>query len=142
MAAAFDIDFDPVRGQMRITLGGFFMADEIAAFVTALTAAYAGMTTARGQHLTLVDVRACKIQAQETVEAFRAILRDPARQARRLAFVTGNSAAKMQIRRLIERDTARAFDDIGSAEAWLRAGGEVVGQAAPRVSPAPGAGCR
>lgn len=130
MAAVFDIAFDHTRGLMRITLGGFFGATEMADFVAAQAAAYRRMTTPRGQHVTLVDVRACKLQPQETVEAFRAILRDPAGQGRRLAFVTGASPVKMQIRRLLERDTARVFDDAESAETWLCAADDAAARAA------------
>ena len=121
MAATFDIAFDPSRGLVRITLAGFFTGDEMRQFAAARQTAYDRMTTPRGRHLTLIDVRACKIQSQEVVEAFRAILRDPSGQGRRLAFVTGDSAAKMQIRRLIERDSARVFDDMAGADAWLAA---------------------
>ena len=113
------ITVDRVAAFVRIRLGGFFTVDDVRDFAAAQARAYAALATARGRHITLCDVSECKIQLQEVVEAFRGLLTDKSLMSERMAFVTGVSPAKMQIRRLIARDTCRFFEDVGSAERWL-----------------------
>ena len=121
MPANFSIDVDAAQAVVRITLSGFFGAADVASFAEAQAKAYARLPRSGARHLTLCDIGACKIQLQEVVDAFRRLLDDPALMSRRIAFVTGNSPAKMQIRRLVNRDTARAFERVEDAERWLLA---------------------
>ncbi len=121
MPANFSIDVDPARSVVRITLGGFFGAADVTSFAQAQIKAYAALPKTAERHLTLCDISACKIQLQEVVDAFRRLLDDPALMSRRIAFVIGNSPAKMQIRRMVNRDTARAFERAEDAERWLLA---------------------
>lgn len=119
MSAEFHISVDPVRAIVRLTISGFFAVDDVEAFAARQRAAYAQLAYRSGEHLTLCDVSDCKIQTQDVFEAFRTLLADESLMSRRIAFVTGISPAKMQIRRIIDRDDARFFDDLASAEAWL-----------------------
>jgi hypothetical protein len=49
------------------------------------------------------------------------MLAEPRWQARRLAFVVGGALARMQVRRVIPSvPHVRWFDDVPSAEAWLK----------------------
>lgn len=121
MVANFSFDVDPAQSVVRITLGGFFGAADVASFAEAQAKAYAILPRTGVRHLTLCDISACKIQLQEVVDGFRRLLDDPALMSRRIAFVTGNSPAKMQIRRMVNRDTARAFERLEDAERWLLA---------------------
>jgi hypothetical protein len=109
----------PDRDLLRITLTGFFGRGDVAAFDRARLAAHTRLTCGPNRHLTLVDVRDLKLQAQEIVGLFRAMITHPATRARRLAFVTGCSVVRMQVRRLIERDDIACFADPIAAEAWL-----------------------
>ena len=79
----------------------------------------------RNEHVTLVDIRAMKIQAQEMVSAFRAMIVAPETRARRLALVVGNSTVRMQVRRLVVSPDIACFDEPTAAEFWL------LGRAAP-----------
>jgi hypothetical protein len=137
MAANHSIVVDPVRCIVRASLNGFFSSGDVAGFARDQRGAYAALAGRIGQHVTLVDVSECKIQPQDVVEAFRALLNDPALMSRRIAFVTGSSPARMQIRRLINRDSARFFDDIAAAEAWLAASPVVNRAPAPTATDAP-----
>jgi hypothetical protein len=121
MPANFSIDVDAAQAVVRITLSGFFGAADVASFAESQAKAYTMLPRSGARHLTLCDIGACKIQLQEVVDAFRRLLDDPALMSRRIAFVTGNSPAKMQIRRLVNRDTARAFERVEDAERWLLA---------------------
>ena len=115
----YSITVDPQTAFVRITLDGFFALGDVQEFAIALARAYAGLASGRGHHLTLCDVSECKIQPQEVVEGFRRLLTDRSLMSERLAFVTGASPAKMQIRRLIARDTCRFFEQADAAERWL-----------------------
>ncbi|HEX8413997.1 MAG TPA: hypothetical protein VF637_08945, partial [Sphingomicrobium sp.] len=96
-------------------VGGLFTLNDVQAFAAEQRAAYAKLGTARGRHRTLCDVSECKIQLQEVFAAFRQLLEDPWLMSERMAFVTGGSPAKMQIRRLISRDSCRFFDGVREA---------------------------
>lgn len=115
----YSISVDRLAAFVRIKLGGFFALADVQDFAAAQRRAYATLASAKGRHVTLCDVSDCKIQPQDVVEAFRGLLTDRSLMSERMAFVTGMSPAKMQIRRLIARDTCRFFEDVGSAERWL-----------------------
>ncbi|MEG3086624.1 hypothetical protein [Sphingomonas sp. PB4P5] len=115
----YSISVDRLAAFVRIKLGGFFALEDVQEFAAAQRRAYETLASAKGRHVTLCDVSACKIQPQEVVEAFRGLLTDRSLMSARMAFVTGASPAKMQIRRLIARDTCRFFEDEVSAERWL-----------------------
>lgn len=119
MDAGYTINVDPARDLLEFTLTGFFAPEDVARFAADKKAAYARLTCPRNGHLTLVDVSDCKIQPQSVVDAFRQVLADPNHQARRLAFVTGSSLARMQVRRLAEHRALRYFEDRASARVWL-----------------------
>ena len=115
----YSITVDGDAPFVRIKLGGFFALSDVYEFAAAQAMAYEALASSRGRHVTLCDVSDCKIQLQEVVEAFRELLADPALMSLRMAFVTGASPAKMQIRRLIARDSCRFFEDAQTAERWL-----------------------
>ncbi|HEX8415552.1 MAG TPA: hypothetical protein VF637_16980 [Sphingomicrobium sp.] len=120
MDLSFEITVDVASRLVRLKVGGLFTLDDVQAFAAEQRAAYAKLGTARGRHRTLCDVSECKIQLQEVFAAFRQLLDDPWLMSERMAFVTGRSPAKMQVRRLISRDTCRFFDGVREAEQWLR----------------------
>ncbi|MBQ1498150.1 MAG: hypothetical protein IIZ38_07540 [Sphingomonas sp.] len=124
MSADFTIDVEPDRDLVRIRMGGFFTSGDIDAFLAARAQAHATLSCGPNRHLTLNDLREMKIQAQESVEMFRAMLADPAYRSRRLAFVIGRTLARTQLQRALDRRTARCFDDPWAAEAWLFAGAD------------------
>ncbi|MBB4100944.1 hypothetical protein [Sphingomonas kyeonggiensis] len=124
MSADFAIDVDPARDLVRIRMSGFFTPEDIDAFLAARAVAHTQLRCGPNQHLTLNDLSDMKIQSQDSVEMFRAMLADPIYRSRRLAFVIGRTLARTQLQRALDRRTARCFDDSWAAEAWLFAGSD------------------
>ncbi|HMG45834.1 MAG TPA: hypothetical protein VK614_00035 [Allosphingosinicella sp.] len=135
MDASFSFDVDRSRDLVRITMAGLFLPASVARFVAARAEAHARLACGPNRHLTLTDIRAIKIQPQDTVAAFHLVLADPALRSRRLAFVASPTLARSQLMRaLIGRD-GRCFEDPKAAEAWLFAGEEdAVEAGGPRSS--------
>ena len=119
MSATFDIQVDPDRDLVRITLAGFFDLHAIQSFLAARSEAFARLRCPISQHLALSDVREMKIQSQDMVEAFGALLADPRTQARRLAFLVGPSLTRSQLQRAIGGRDAQCFTDEREARRWL-----------------------
>ena len=120
MSSAFRLSADPRRSLLLIELSGFFEATDVSRFAAEKQAAHRDLMCAPNEHVTIVDVTDCKIQGQAVVGAFAAMIADQRYKGRKLAFVTGSSLAKMQVRRLIEGQAeARCFDNRRLAEAWL-----------------------
>ena len=119
MIASYVVNAEPDRDLLRITLSGFFDPSRLAAFDDARHAAHARLRCAPNQHLTLIDVRDFRIQAQDVFERFRTMIAEPGTRARRLAFVAGDAAIRLQVRRIAQRADMRCFADMASAEAWL-----------------------
>lgn len=119
MNAHYKVEADPVTNVVRHYLGGFFEAADVERYVAARNAAHLKLTSAPNQHVTLVDVRDMKIQPQEMVPAFAAMMSNPQYRSRKLAFVVSLSLARMQLVRASEGRAARFFTDMDEAEAWL-----------------------
>lgn len=118
----FSVTTDPALHLLRVIMGGFFGINDVARLAEAHRIARLQLRCAPNQHLTLVDVSDCKLQAQEVVSAFQKMIGDPRYASRRLAFVTGSSLARMQVRRILTRPGTGLFDDVAQAEAWLLEG--------------------
>lgn len=125
MDGRFDIHVDPVTSLVRIDLAGFFTVETLERFVATRAMAYQQLRCRPNQHLSLTDIRGMKIQSQEIVAAFGAILADPAYRSRRLAFVVASSLARMQLQRAIGTRDARCFTDPEEAERWVLSGDPV-----------------
>lgn len=119
MNATYAVTIEPHRKLLRVKLGGFFGVSDVEALETEKRAALVRLNCGRNQHFTLVDVSDCKLQPQDVFGAFQAAIADPRHMARRIAFVTGSSLARMQVRRMLRRDDADIFDSVAAAEAWL-----------------------
>jgi len=119
MSAEYSIEVEPQRDLVRIRMGGFFTPEDIKGFLEARRVAHRGLSCRPNQHLTINDIRDMKIQSQDIVDGFRALLADPAYRSRRLAFVVGPTLARTQLVRALASRTARCFEDFWSAEAWL-----------------------
>jgi hypothetical protein len=119
MLANFSIDVNPARDLVAIRMSGFFAAADIERFLAARAAAHARLRCGPNQHVTLNDLTAMKVQSQEAVAAFAAMLSAPAYRSRRLAFVVSRTLARTQLLRALNGRDARCFEDSAAAEAWL-----------------------
>src|SRR4051812_4853756 len=102
MSATFSIIAEPKRDLIRIKMGGFFTRADIDGFITARREAHAQLYCGPNEHLTLNDLTSMKIQSQEMVDAFRAVLADPEYKSRRLAFVVAPTLARTQLFRALD----------------------------------------
>lgn len=121
MNASFTFAIDRRLGLVRIVMSGLFQPEDVARFLEARAAAHAELGCGPNQHLTLNDVRAMKVQPQQTVAAFHELLADPAHRSRRLAFVVSPTLARSQLIRALAGRASRFFCDVAAAEAWLLA---------------------
>jgi len=119
MNANFSFDVDPARDLVIITLGGFFSRADIDAFLAARETAHARLLCGPNQHVTLADVRAMQIQAQDIVAAWGDVLAGTAYRSRKLAFVQASTLARMQLQRAAAMRDVRYFTAMANAEAWL-----------------------
>jgi len=115
-------------------MAGLFEPGDVDRFLAARSEAHRALGCLPNRHLTLNDVRAMKIQPQQTVSAFHELLADPAHRSRRLAFVVGPTLARSQLMRALAGRASRCFGDPIEAEAWLLAQDEEA-QAADRAPP-------
>ena len=100
-------------------MAGLFTPADIDAFLADRAKAHAELGCGRNRHLTLNDLRGMKIQHQEVVAAFQAMLAAPEHRSRRLAFVAAPTLARSQLMRALDGRDARCFDDPDEAETWL-----------------------
>jgi hypothetical protein len=123
MNSGYNIEIDHSRALLSVTLNGFFAYDQVESLRGDLRVAIRQLQCKPGSHVSLFDIRGCKIQSQEVVSAFRSMSDTDRIVARRLAIVVGDSLMRMQLRRMIgpERD-AKTFDDAASARRWLTEG--------------------
>ena len=116
MAYSFEFIADPRRGIVEIQMSGFFAEEAVPSIAPGMADALRQLYCKPNHHMTLVDVTGCQIQSQEVVTQFQKLVTNPAFRSRRLAFVTGSSMIKMQLRRFISDDSyARIFGDHSSA---------------------------
>jgi hypothetical protein len=119
MDAIYKIEVDPVNNILRQDLAGFFEPADVERFVADRNAAFGQLTCGPNQHLALVDARHVKIQQQDVVQAFQAVLSNPPLRSRKLAFVVSRSLVRKQLQRAAAGRDARFFYSVAEAEAWL-----------------------
>lgn len=119
MSPTYTVSIDRSRKLLRVSLGGFFSVSDVVALERDKRAALAELNCGRNRHFSLIDVSECKLQPQDVVAAFQVAIADQRYMARKIAFVTESSLARMQVRRIVRRDDADIFQTIADAEAWL-----------------------
>ena len=124
MSASFSIRVEPLRDLVRIRMSGFFTLADVEDFLVAREEAHAALRCGPNRHLTLNDVSEMKIQSQEIVDSFRAMLAAPEYRSRRLAFIVSSTLARSQLGRALGGRDARCFEDPAEAERWLFARGD------------------
>ena len=122
MPARFTFEIDRPRNLVRIVMTGLFEPADAAHLFEERRKAYALLDCGPHQHVVLADVRAMKIQPQQTVAAFQALMADRESRARRLAFVVAPTLVRSQLMRTLVGGDCRCFSDPVEAEAWLLEG--------------------
>jgi len=114
----FTITTEPARKLVRVKLAAMLTSDEVAELYRQERLAVAGLGCRPGEHLCLVDLTDCPLQLQDVVGAFQRGLSSPGR-SRRLAVFTGRALARMQARRILQRQEAAIFETEAEARQWL-----------------------
>ena len=119
MSAHFTVQAEPARDLIRISMAGFFTHADIQAFYDTRAVEHARLTCGPNQYLTLNDLSRLKVQSQEVVAAFQALLAEPAYRSRKLAFVVDRTLARSQLMRALDGRDAKCFEAMAEAEKWL-----------------------
>jgi hypothetical protein len=120
MAPSWQVESCARRKYLFMRLGGFFSAADVALFAKDVADHIRSMAPLPpAGHVSVCDARGMSIQSQEAAAAFSAMLANPTARSRKLGYVAGSALAKVQIRRLTNRDTIAFFDDVAQAEAWV-----------------------
>jgi hypothetical protein len=115
----YRIETDAGRKLVRVKLIGFW--DEAVANAFAVDEQAAVRTVARhsGEHLTLADLGEFNLQSQVVVKICQNLIEHAELKSRKLAVVSGDGLARIQIKRILLRDTMRVFSSVPEAEEWL-----------------------
>ncbi len=123
MAPRFTITAAPTLNLVTIIIGGFFAQPDIDAFEQARNIAHRELQCGPNQHLTLVDMREMLIQSQEAIGGFQRVLNNHATKSKRIAIVTSQTLARMQVERAAGRRDVQYFSgEPAEARKWLLAG--------------------
>jgi SpoIIAA-like len=116
--AKFQVDPVPESNYLEIKLSGFFSEKDMIAFVKALETARLELDPDISKRRSFYDVSEFRVQSQDIVTHFGALVNDRKNLSSRIAVYVGDAAVKMQASRLI-LDNARIFEDEEEARAWL-----------------------
>ncbi len=123
MTPRFEIVANPKLDLVTITIGGFFAQPDIDAFEQARDVAHRELRCGPNEHLTLVDMREMLIQSQEAIAGFQRVLNNHTTKSKRIAIVTSQTLARMQVERAAERRDVQYFTgEPAEARKWLLAG--------------------
>ncbi|MFB0872631.1 MULTISPECIES: hypothetical protein [unclassified Sphingobium] len=117
---AFEVEADPERNRITVTLTGFATIDDVRRFEQDLQRAHDLLPQQRGPHQLLYDVSAAKIQSQDVVQALRDLAaQSPTKAA--FALVNASALAGRQLDRIFTGIDVRRSKDRHDAEIWLDA---------------------
>ena len=124
-----DVRYDPVAGQMRLRMTGFWAMADVQRFAADLLATIGRIPETRRDFDVLSDARDFPVQAQDVSDALAGIINfaDRMNETGRRAIVVGSMMNKLQAQRGVTRANVRVFLSEDEAEAWL---------ATPRGDPA------
>jgi hypothetical protein len=119
-SAKYSIDVDPARDLVRVSLSGFFTAEDIDRFQAELQIEHRKLgCDKRGGPLTINDLTEMAIQSQDVLARWGEFLANPTHRSRRLALVVASALGRMQLQRIIGDRNAQVFTDVREAEQWL-----------------------
>lgn len=115
-----EVTFDPHRKLVRTVMGGMLTTTDVESFSREKQQAVEKMGLNSGEFLLLIETRGSVVQSQEVVAAFQNLLLNSPLKAKRIATVRAGALSTLQTRRIVAvRDSARVFETVGDAEAWL-----------------------
>jgi hypothetical protein len=119
----FEIETSRAERIITLRMSGGFTVDEARVCAAAKEAAVHRLGPPYETHSTLLDVRDFRIQPQEIFAVFTDFVAMTKHKSRKIAIVGGEGSARMQFRRVAERqplrDGMRFFTAVRDARAWL-----------------------
>lgn len=117
---AFDVPADLQSHRICVTLSGFATLDDVRDFEQASQRAVGKLPEYRVPHQLLYDVSHAKIQAQEVVQALRALAL-PSTRTSAFALVNASALAGRQLGQIFEDIPVEICRDRAEAVKWLDA---------------------
>jgi hypothetical protein len=114
----FTIKIVPEQDMLEVTLSGFFTEVDMAEFLPKLVDARNRLSPDRSKRKMLYNVSEFRLQSQEVLGQFAALISDPGSKSGRVAIYVGTAAIRMQAERIAGDNTA-VFGDAGEAREWL-----------------------
>lgn len=122
----FQIETSHADRIISVRMSGGFTLDGARECAAAKEAAVDGLGPPYDAHSTLVDVRDLRVQTQDVFAIFTNFVAMTRHKSRKIAIVGGEGTARMQFRRVAEReplrDNMRFFSALGEARDWLEEG--------------------
>jgi hypothetical protein len=122
----FEIETSPADRIISVRMIGGFTLDGARECAAAKEAAVNHLGPPYDVHSTLVDVRELRIQTRDVFAIFTSFVANTRHKSRKIAIVGGEGTARMQFRRVAEReplrDNMRFFTAVGDARDWLGQG--------------------
>ena len=119
----FEIETSRPDRVIFLRMSGAFTVEEARACAAAKEAAVDDLGPPYEAHSTLVDVRDFRIQPQEIFAIFTNFVATTKHKSRKIAIVGGEGTARMQFRRVAEREPLREdmrfFTEVQHARHWL-----------------------
>jgi hypothetical protein len=119
----FEIETSRPDRVIFLRMSGTFTLGEARACAAAKEAAVDSLGPPYDAHSTLLDVRDFRIQPQEIFAIFTNFVATTKHKSRKIAIVGGEGTARMQFRRVAEReplrDDMRFFTELRQARDWL-----------------------
>ena len=123
----FEIETSRADRIIYLRMSGVFTVDIARACAAAKEAAVESLGPPYDAHSTLVDIRDFRVHPQEVFAIFTNFVALTRHKSRRIAIVGGEGSARMQFRRVAEReplrDGMRFFTAVGEAREWLQNAG-------------------
>ena len=122
----FEVKTNRPERLVSLRMSGDFDLESARACAAAKEAAVDSLGPPYEDHSTLLDIRDFRVQPQQIFAIFTNFVRTTKRKSRKIAIVGGEGTARMQFRRVAEReplrDDMRFFTEIGAARMWLANG--------------------
>ena len=119
----FEIETSRAERLICVRMFGGFTLDEARACAAAKEDAVQDLGPPFEAHSSLVDVRDLRVQTQDVFAIFTSFVANTRHKSRKIAIVGGEGTARMQFRRVAEReplrDNMRFFTAVGDARDWL-----------------------
>ncbi|MEM7702970.1 MAG: hypothetical protein AAF251_13605 [Pseudomonadota bacterium] len=117
----FTILIDEVRREAHYSVSGFWSADDMVRFQSALLKKGKDLFTSGRGFNVLGDMSGLAVQDRIMADNMRLLMAESTRLGmKRQAFVITSSLLKLQFDRLIDVNNTAIFDNRGDAVAWLR----------------------